>query len=395
MQVSPVNISPRVRRLAFAAAGGLLALLFGIAAAQQNSPAFPVLLAAAAGMSALAAAGAAWLRAREIPLDAVLIVKATHWVQPCVQGSILVALGCYAPVVRGYAPLILYQLCFAVLVQFFMSVYFRRRLEFSFAVFPIVCSINLFFWFQPGVFYCQLLMVAFAIAAKFFIVRADGKHIFNPSGLAMGVTIYALLALAPLNWKALLLSGELISAYRLAPDFFLFYIFAVSCISLYIADRFLVTIGGIAVMALAFFGAKLAFGHPVLPYVLHPNVFVGLTLLVTDPMTSPRNRIAQLLYGAAYGVSVIVAAVYLDYSKFTIIFDKILFLPFLNAAVPLFQKIRDPAFLSSVLSRRRVLLCVYAAAFLAAVVPYRFDLGCLLCADLRAAGGTPQAPISR
>ncbi len=39
---------------------------------------------------------------------------------------------------------------------------------------------------------------------------------------------------------------------------------------------------------------------------IHPAVFLGLHLLVTDPATSPRKNFGKAIFGAAYGAGVFV-----------------------------------------------------------------------------------------
>ena len=121
---------------------------------------------------------------------------------------------------------------------------------------------------------------------------------------------------------------------------------------------------------------------------MHPNVFVGITLLITDPVTSPKNRLAQLFYGFAYGTSVSIAIPLLNFPETSAIFDKILFLPLLNLMVPLFQKIPDHKTWARPLSDKRFLLALYALVFITLLLPFEYRMDCLACPEPQ----TIQAP---
>src|SRR5690606_1498403 len=104
------------------------------------------------------------------------------------------------------------------------------------------------------------------------------------------------------------------------------------------------------------------------------------------------KRTGQLLYGAVYGASIVVAMGLLDILGLATLFDKILFLPLLNGIMPLFDRLKDPPRAAALLSRRRVTLAIYAAVFLAVIVPYRVVPECLLCFTYRNAMATMPQP---
>ena len=66
---------------------------------------------------------------------------------------------------------------------------------------------------------------------------------------------------------------------------------------------------------------------------IHPAVFLGLHLLVTDPATSPRKNFGKALFGAGYGVGVFVLYGWLDSHGMPSFYDKLLCVPVLNLTV--------------------------------------------------------------
>ena len=61
---------------------------------------------------------------------------------------------------------------------------------------------------------------------------------------------------------------------------------------------------------------------------IHPAVFLGLHLLVTDPATSPRKNFGKAIFGAAYGAGVFALYGLLDSLGAPTFYDKLLCVPF-------------------------------------------------------------------
>src|SRR6185369_17502540 len=120
--------------LAFALGLTSLALL---APVRQNAKVLWTLLGAAAGLCAWNAALLVWIR-RTLAVEVVL--KKQHYLQACVQGSLLAYWGWYWPPVYSWAPFLFAQLLFAY--AFDMLLVWSRRDTYSlgFAPFPVVIS---------------------------------------------------------------------------------------------------------------------------------------------------------------------------------------------------------------------------------------------------------------
>src|SRR4029077_8593488 len=86
-----------------------------------------------------------------------IVLKKQHYLQACVQGSLLVYWGWYWPPVYAFAPFILAQLVFAYAFDMLFCWSRREVYSLGFAPFPIVVSINLFLWFKPDWFYLQFM----------------------------------------------------------------------------------------------------------------------------------------------------------------------------------------------------------------------------------------------
>src|SRR5688572_15655945 len=159
---------------------GLLALAL-LARVRDDSAVLLAFLGAALVLLAWTAALAV-SRRRSLVLEVAL--RKQHYVQACVQGSVLLYWGWYWPQVYESAHFILAQLLFAY--AFDMLLVWSRRDVYTlgFGPFPVVFSINLFLWFKPDWFYLQFLMLALGFAAMELIrCNWDGRrtHVFNPS----------------------------------------------------------------------------------------------------------------------------------------------------------------------------------------------------------------------
>jgi hypothetical protein len=84
---------------------------------------------------------------------------------------------------------------------------------------------------------------------------------------------------------------------------------------------------------------------------IHPAVFLGLHLLVTDPATSPRKNLGKAIFGAGYGAIVFLLYGWLDSHGLPQFYDKLLPVPILNLTVRLLD--RASTAVSAWLARRR------------------------------------------
>jgi hypothetical protein len=84
---------------------------------------------------------------------------------------------------------------------------------------------------------------------------------------------------------------------------------------------------------------------------IHPAVFLGLHLLVTDPATSPRKNFGKAIFGAAYGAGVFGLFALLTNQGVPEFYDKLLCVPALNLTVRALD--RASIALSAWLARQR------------------------------------------
>jgi TPR repeat protein len=66
---------------------------------------------------------------------------------------------------------------------------------------------------------------------------------------------------------------------------------------------------------------------------IHPAIFLGLHLLVTDPATSPRKNFGKVVFGAGYGVGIFALVPILESLGAPVFYDKLLCVPLLNLTV--------------------------------------------------------------
>ena len=133
-------------------------------------------------------------RGQKVALEIVL--RRQHYLQACLQGALILYWGYYWREVYHAAPLIAAQLLFAYGFDSLLSWTHRRTFALGFGPFPIIFSINLFFWFKDDWFYLQFAMVALGFLAKEFLRwTRDGvnTHIFNPSSFPLAVVSVLLL----------------------------------------------------------------------------------------------------------------------------------------------------------------------------------------------------------
>jgi len=319
---------------------GSFALLFAPPVA-ASEPAWRVMLICSA---ALSIAFLYFLFERGLRPDCVidLDVRKTHFVQAIAQGSIYFFVGIYYPGVAQWAPFIIYQLIVAFVFDFLVSVFRHNRYKLGFQVFPIVLSINLFMWFKPEYYAGQLAMIVAAILAKNYIVRTvegRSRHIFNPSALPMAIT--TVLIVLMLNAEYMLNTNNVVTSYLLAPHFQLF-VFVMGMFS-HLAGRVsFISLGAVATLFIVDGVFTAIAGLPPMGDILQPSVFVGITLLVTDPVTSPKTRTGQLIYGSLYGIMIVIGYITLNHFGFPRYYDKILPVPILNFLAPYLDRIKVP-----------------------------------------------------
>ena len=315
----------------------LLTLIFAAFALLPRVDANPHLetsFLAAAGFL-LAGLCALWLNVARTgrTLKFEFVLRRVHWVQLIMHSCVYAYWGWYWREVYHEIPLILAQVFFLYVLD--MLVCWSRRDNWiaGFGPIPIIFSMNLFLWFRDDWFYLQFVMIAIIVFGKEFLRwKRDGHstHIFNPSAFALFLVSVVLLAThnTPLTWGV-----EISSTFNLPPYIYI-EIFLLGLIVQGLFSVTLVTLSAAASLVLLNFAYTGATGlYQFVDFNIHPAVFLGLHLLVTDPATSPRKNFGKVLFGAGYGVGVFVLYGWLDSHGMPSFYDKLLCVPVLNLTV--------------------------------------------------------------
>lgn len=275
-----------------------------------------------------------WSVARsERTLTYEFVPRRVHWVQMMMHSSVYAYWGWYWREVYHEVPLILAQVVFLYALDMLVCWSRRDKWILGFGPIPIIFSMNLFLWFRDDWFYLQFVMVAIIVFGKEFLRwERDGRsaHIFNPSAFALFLTSIVLIATrtTPITW------GDEIATTFLSPPNFLIEMFVLGLIVQALFSVTLVTLSAAA----ALYVLNLVYTHSTGTYMfidtnIHPAVFLGLYLLVTDPATSPRRNFGKVIFGAGYGVGIFALVPILESLGAPVFYDKLLCVPLLNLTV--------------------------------------------------------------
>ena len=155
-------------------------------------------------------------------------------------------------------------------------------------------------------------------------------HIFNPSAGSLFFFSLALLATGntDLTW------AQEIAVRLNDPAHIYLQIFAVGLIVQLLFNVTLVTLAAAAALfALNIVYTQLTGLYWFLDAGIPIAVFLGLHLLVTDPVTSPRNGVGRFLFGVLYGAGVFALYGILEFFGEPSFYDKLLCVPILNLMV--------------------------------------------------------------
>ena len=256
-----------------------------------------------------------------------------HYVQLVMHSCVFAYWGLYWDEVYSHIPLILAQVAFLYALDMILGWLRRDKWILTFGPFPIVFSTNLFLWFRDDWFWLQFLMIATIVLCKEFIRwDRDGRrvHIFNPSAIALFLFSAGLLIAnaTGISWGA-----EIAGTMQRPPNIYI-EIFILGLIVQALFSVTLVTLS--AAFILYVFGV--AFTHATGEYYfvdsnLHAAVFLGIHLLVTDPVTSPRRMTGKIIFGGLYGAAAIALYAILGHFQAPQFYDKLLCVPILNLMV--------------------------------------------------------------
>ena len=293
------------------------------------------------GGALLAWALVAWVRAarRGQALRIEFTPVKAHWVQACVQASIIVYWGWTVRDVYAFAPLIVAQVLFMYVFDALMSWTRGRSWRLGFGPLPIVFSTNLLLWFRDDFFYWQFAMLTLGALGKEFIKwNREGRrtHIFNPS--VFGQTLIALALIATDSAGRLTWGSEIAANFGTPPHMYLC-IFLGGLVVQYLFQVTLMTVAAAAVLCafnLAYTQATGSFYFAVTN--IGAPIFLGIHLLVTDPSTSPRSNVGRVVFGVLYAAGFATFYRLLDAIDGPIFFDKLLPVGLLNLSVPLIDR---------------------------------------------------------
>lgn len=277
------------------------------------------------------------------PLGVQLWLRKPHYIQSGVQFGVYAYWAFYWPQVLAQAPLIAAQVVFLMLFEACVSWSMGRRYRLGFSAAPIVGSLNLFLWFRDAAFVFQLVLVAAAYLSKEFVKwRREGRqvHIFNPSAIVLalaGLTMI-LTGTAHHTWAAE------ISTTLGRPPFAYENIFLMGLIVLSFVPSVLVTLSAtLTLLGLGLLYLQITGTYRFVDTGIPIAVWLGMTLLATDPASTPRKGLGKVIFGALYGASVFIIYGILrgierppgpdDPGLHVSYFDKLLFLPVLNLSV--------------------------------------------------------------
>jgi len=289
---------------------------------------------AAAGFL-LAGLGALWWNVVRSgrTLTYAFVPRRVHWVQMIMHSCVFAYWGWYWREVYRELPLIAAQVVFLYVLDMLVCWFRRDRWILGFGPIPIVFSMNLFLWFRDDWFYLQFAMVALIVFGKEFLKwKRDGHsvHIFNPSAFALFLASMVLIATqnTPLTWGV-----EISKTFNSPPNLYL-EIFLLGLIVQALFSVTLVTLSAAAMLVLLNVAYTASTGlYQFVDVNIHPAVFLGLHLLVTDPATSPRKNFGKAIFGAAYGAGVFLLYGWLGSVGAPQFYDKLLCVPVLNLTV--------------------------------------------------------------
>ncbi|MCH2201738.1 MAG: tetratricopeptide repeat protein [Fuerstiella sp.] len=239
---------------------------------------------------------------------------------------------------RSYAVLIVFQLLFAYLFEMLLSWSRRKVWHLGFGPFPVVLSINLFMWFKPDFFIFQFLLLALTYLGKEFVTwKRNGKstHIINPSAFSLSLLSVGLLATDSVDKTFGL---DLIWSFYLPANFYEV-IFLLGLVVQFLFSTTLVTFGAVLGLYGMVVVSGLIYGSSVVITPFDASVFLGLTLLITDPSTTPRTKFGKFSFGLAYGCVILCTFFVLRYLRQPSYFDKILAVPLMNLLVMPFDSL--------------------------------------------------------
>lgn len=164
---------------------------------------------------------------------------------------------------------------------------------------PLITGLSLSLLLRADALWLHAAAAVIAIGSK-FVLRVDGKHVFNPAGLAIVVLLFASKGvwISPGQWGAEIWFASL-------AGFFAILVLSASR-RVDIAIYFLAAHASLLLLRAAWLGDPLAIP---LHQLQSGSLLIFTFFMISDPRTSPDSRAGRLLFA----VTVAVAAYYLAF----------------------------------------------------------------------------------
>ncbi len=230
------------------------------------------------------------VRGRGAVYEASFHFKLTHLLPALLQVVLYGYWSLYWAGVGDYLPLLAMHVVFAVLLDALLGLGLRRSWRVTFGPLPIVLSTGLFVWFVGAGAWVGFLAISVALVSK-HALHWRGRHVFNPS--ALGISVVGVLSLL---WPQTFPYTDIASELNLPPNM----TEVVLIVALVVQLRL-----PIVLVSLSSFAALWSlhwFGWIDILQPTWPAVFLALTLLATDPSTSPRTAVGRVLFGVLVGL---------------------------------------------------------------------------------------------
>ena len=150
------------------------------------------------------------------------------------------------------------------------------------------------------------------LGKEFLTWNQDGrtKHIFNPSAFSLTVASIVLLCTGSID--EFTTGVDLVQSFELPPSFFEV-IFLLGLVVQFLFATTPVTFGSVVSICSLFHAANWILAGLIAPTPFDVSIFLAMTLLVTDPATTPKTVLGKFLFGAAYGFAVLSSGISLRY----------------------------------------------------------------------------------
>jgi hypothetical protein len=222
------------------------------------------------------ALGMAVVRRGKVSLD----LRLPHFIQLCTQSSIYVYWMLYYPAVVQHLPTLAAHLVLGFSADAFFAFARFRSWRIGLSAFPVVLSVNLFEWFD---WRGAIIAIVVAFGSKAYVHRG-GKHVFNPS--VAGLTVVGILSILVPDFVHF---GSAFHTLNIPPNM-AEWVLLVAFVG---QMRFRVSPVAIA--------AAIALRVAENPAIMRPSIIIAMTLLASDPATTPRSDLGKMFFGAVLG----------------------------------------------------------------------------------------------